>query len=103
MRAIVELCCVVEALRLICLLITSRRCGGGSIAIYSIPSFAQDEPERSRINKAGGRITLDGRVNGGLNLSRAIGTRQCIYVVFSACLQVITTTRRIRSCRSMSK
>lgn len=33
----------------------------------------EDEPERARIVKAGGKVTVDGRVNGGLNLSRAIG------------------------------
>lgn len=33
----------------------------------------EDEPERARIVKAGGRVTMDGRVNNGLNLSRAIG------------------------------
>lgn len=32
----------------------------------------EDSRERSRINKAGGRVT-EGRVNGGLNLSRAFG------------------------------
>lgn len=33
----------------------------------------QDDPERERVEKAGGHVNLDGRVDGGLNLSRAIG------------------------------
>ncbi|PAA80067.1 hypothetical protein BOX15_Mlig004716g2, partial [Macrostomum lignano] len=33
----------------------------------------EDEPERQRIETAGGHVTKEGRVNGGLNLSRAIG------------------------------
>lgn len=34
----------------------------------------EDEVELTRIKNAGGKVTMDGRVNGGLNLSRAIGT-----------------------------
>lgn len=32
-----------------------------------------DPPEIERIEKAGGQVGIDGRVNGGLNLTRAIG------------------------------
>ncbi|XP_039499179.1 probable protein phosphatase CG10417 [Drosophila santomea] len=39
----------------------------------SIDHKPEDDEEASRIIKAGGRVTLDGRVNGGLNLSRALG------------------------------
>ena len=34
-----------------------------------------DEAELARIQRAGGHVGADGRVNGGLNLSRAIGIR----------------------------
>lgn len=33
----------------------------------------EDQKEFARITKAGGSVTFDGRINGGLNLSRAIG------------------------------
>lgn len=39
----------------------------------SLDHKPEDDPEAARIIKAGGRVTADGRVNGGLNLSRAIG------------------------------
>lgn len=39
----------------------------------SLDHKPEDQIEFERIKKAGGRVTLDGRVNGGLNLSRAIG------------------------------
>lgn len=33
----------------------------------------ENSPERERIVAAGGKVTAEGRVNGGLNLSRALG------------------------------
>lgn len=46
---------------------------GGKALDMSIDHKPEDKPESDRITKAGGRVTADGRVNGGLNLSRAIG------------------------------
>jgi protein phosphatase 1G len=48
-------------------------CRGGKVVEMSFDHKPEDEIEFQRIRKAGGRVTLDGRVNGGLNLSRAIG------------------------------
>uniref|UniRef100_A0A0A1X7G8 protein-serine/threonine phosphatase n=1 Tax=Zeugodacus cucurbitae TaxID=28588 RepID=A0A0A1X7G8_ZEUCU len=48
-------------------------CRNGKAIDMSLDHKPEDEEESSRIIKAGGRVTLDGRVNGGLNLSRAIG------------------------------
>lgn len=45
----------------------------GEVIEMSFDHKPEDEIEHTRINKAGGRVTMDGRVNGGLNLSRAIG------------------------------
>jgi protein phosphatase 1G len=39
----------------------------------SIDHKPEDDIEMERIKKAGGQVTPDGRVNGGLNLSRALG------------------------------
>ena len=39
----------------------------------SLDHKPEDDLEATRIRNAGGRVTADGRVNGGLNLSRAIG------------------------------
>jgi len=46
---------------------------GGKAHDMSKDHKPEDEPELKRINKAGGRVSSDGRVNGGLNLSRALG------------------------------
>nr|KAG5691478.1 hypothetical protein BaRGS_026253 [Batillaria attramentaria] len=48
-------------------------CRGGKAVELSFDHKPEDEAERTRIEKAGGKVTADGRVNGGLNLSRAIG------------------------------
>lgn len=48
-------------------------CRAGKVVEMSFDHKPEDDIEFERIRKAGGRVTLDGRVNGGLNLSRAIG------------------------------
>lgn len=48
-------------------------CRNGKTVEMSFDHKPEDDEESTRITKAGGRVTLDGRVNGGLNLSRAIG------------------------------
>lgn len=39
----------------------------------SLDHKPEDPLERRRVEIAGGKVTADGRINGGLNLSRAIG------------------------------
>lgn len=48
-------------------------CRDGKAVDMSADHKPEDDLERERIEKAGGTVTKDGRVNGGLNLSRAIG------------------------------
>ncbi|RNA30398.1 phosphatase 1G [Brachionus plicatilis] len=48
-------------------------CRDGKAIEMSFDHKPEDEIERQRIEKAGGTVTKDGRVNAGLNLSRAIG------------------------------
>ena len=48
-------------------------CRAGRAVDMSFDHKPEDSPERRRIVKAGGRVTFEGRVNGGLNLSRALG------------------------------
>ncbi|CAL8100440.1 unnamed protein product [Calicophoron daubneyi] len=48
-------------------------CRGGAAIDLSVDHKPEDDDERSRITAAGGTVTRDGRVNGGLNLSRALG------------------------------
>lgn len=42
----------------------------------------EDELELTRIKNAGGKVTMDGRVNGGLNLSRAIGNTAANWLIY---------------------
>lgn len=46
---------------------------GGKAIDMSVDHKPEDECEKNRIEAAGGKVTEEGRVNGGLNLSRAIG------------------------------
>lgn len=48
-------------------------CRDGKAVELSLDHKPEDTAEMDRIHKAGGRVTADGRVNGGLNLSRALG------------------------------
>ncbi|XP_041977839.1 probable protein phosphatase 2C 11 [Aricia agestis] len=48
-------------------------CRDGKAIDMSIDHKPEDAPELERITKAGGKVSGDGRINGGLNLSRAIG------------------------------
>ncbi|XP_003739466.1 probable protein phosphatase 2C 60 [Galendromus occidentalis] len=48
-------------------------CRNGKAIDMSVDHKPEDAAERMRIERAGGKITADGRVNRGLNLSRAIG------------------------------
>lgn len=48
-------------------------CRNGKAIDMSVDHKPEDEVELKRITNAGGEVTSDGRVNGGLNLSRAIG------------------------------
>jgi len=48
-------------------------CRNGKAIEMSCDHKPEDDTERLRIENAGGKVTPDGRVNGGLNLSRALG------------------------------
>ena len=48
-------------------------CRNGIAIDMSIDHKPDDTKELQRIEKAGGKVTCEGRINGGLNLSRALG------------------------------
>ena len=54
-------------------------CRDGKAVEMSADHKPEDDLEMRRIHTAGGKVTPDGRVNGGLNLSRAIG-KKCFYM-----------------------
>lgn len=63
-------------------------CRDGKAMDMSFDHKPEDPEELERIRKAGGRVTMDGRVNGGLNLSRAIGDhgyKTVIYDCHTSC------------------
>lgn len=51
-------------------------CTEGIAKDLSVDHKPEAPEETARVEKAGGKITKDGRVNGGLNLSRALGDHQ---------------------------
>ena len=51
-------------------------CSSGVAKDLSEDHKPEDEVEKTRVEKAGGTITKDGRINGGLNLARALGDHQ---------------------------
>ena len=55
-------------------------CRGGQAIDMSFDHKPESPIEQERITKAGGHITIDGRVNGGLNLSRAIGKNELCFI-----------------------
>ena len=66
-------------------------CRDGKAMDMSDDHKPEDPGEQDRIVKAGGRVTCDGRVNGGLNLSRAIGTNTALVascVTVYACILI---------------
>lgn len=66
--------CLVTSLPLKTAAVFNSRSPAGKAVDMSYDHKPEDEVELARIKNAGGKVTMDGRVNGGLNLSRAIGT-----------------------------
>ena len=64
-------------------------CRDGQAVEMSVDHKPEDQVELNRIRKAGGKVTPDGRVNGGLNLSRALGDLEAYNpycTVYTTCL-----------------
>lgn len=77
---------------------------GGKAVDMSYDHKPEDEVELARIKNAGGKVTMDGRVNGGLNLSRAIGEQDaggcCLRVLCSGhpCFQHLPAAKFKEQC-----
>ena len=56
-------------------------CRNGVAIDMSVDHKPDDDKELKRIENAGGKVTTDGRVNGGLNLSRALGRVKVFYTI----------------------
>ncbi|XP_010217976.1 PREDICTED: protein phosphatase 1G [Tinamus guttatus] len=69
---------------------------GGKAVDMSYDHKPEDEVELARIKNAGGKVTMDGRVNGGLNLSRAIGSTWLLPVLI---LQPLGSSRGMMNSR----
>ena len=62
----------------------------------------EDDIEMQRIVTAGGKVTPDGRVNGGLNLSRAIGKLHCLFLVFELSINIVAGDHAYKKNESLS-
>ena len=60
-------------------------CRNGVAIDMSVDHKPDDDKELKRIENAGGKVTSDGRVNGGLNLSRALGTIKAFSSRYKTC------------------
>ena len=63
-------------------------CRNGIALEMSMDHKPEDEHELNRIHKAGGKVTCEGRVNGGLNLSRALGMLHTVNDLLNAPFQI---------------
>ena len=54
-------------------------CRSGVALDMSLDHKPDDDKELNRIENAGGKVTCEGRVNGGLNLSRALGEKRKLF------------------------
>lgn len=84
-------------------------CRSGQALDMSLDHKPEDAAEYNRIRNAGGRVTKEGRVNGGLNLSRAIGQCATNYLLTASISRKVQatviqhSTPSYMSCKSLRK